>query len=296
MLDIGNVKVIDSHIHVWDPSRGRYPWLTPELSPIDRTMTLSELLPHLAGHSVGAVVLVQSADDDFDTELMLETGDAHPQVVGVVGWIPLDQSARAAARLARLRENPLFVGVRNLIHEQSDPHWILAPEVDAGLDLLEQSGVPFDFVTAGPQAVAVAVEVARRHPGLHLVLDHLGSPPVSGDASQSRQWLRSLEALAEYPRACAKLSGLYLRQDPDQSALARVSGFIGAALDLFGPRRLMYGGDWPICLLHEPYGRTLDIVRHSLPDLDDAGWNDILAATAARVYGIDERRLAAAFG
>ncbi|MDI1466210.1 amidohydrolase family protein [Catellatospora sp. KI3] len=295
MQDTSNAKIIDSHTHVWNPSRGRYPWLTPELSPLDRAMTLAELLPDLARHGVAGVVLVQSADADFDTDLMLETAQAHRQVVGVVGWVPLDQPARAAARLARLTANPLFVGVRNLIHEQPDPQWILSAEADAGLGLLEQAGVPFDFVAARPEAMAVAVEVARRHPDLHLVLDHLGAPPLAqGGALRAEQWLRDVEALAARPRVYAKLSGLYLRREPDRAGLARLGGFIGAAVELFGPRRLMYGGDWPICLLHEPYGRTLDIVRRSLPNLDDPGWDDILSATAARVYGLDAQRLAAA--
>jgi L-fuconolactonase len=284
--------IIDAHLHVWNPARGVYPWLGADLAPINRAMTLPEVLPELTARAVTAVVLVQSADDDFDTDLMFETARSHRQVVGVVGWAPLDLPATAANRLARLRDDPLFVGVRNLIHERDDPHWILRPDVDAGLDLLERAGVPFDFVAGGPGALATAAEVARRHPGLHLILDHLGAPPLHAEDGQAQRWLLELEALADHPRVYAKLSGLYLRHDPAGSGLRRAGAYISAALRLFGSHRLMYGGDWPICLLHEPYGRTLDIIRHSLPDLDAAGWDDILAATAARVYGIDQRRLA----
>src|SRR4051794_31239540 len=161
--------IIDAHLHVWDPSRGVYPWLGAHLAPVNRAMTLPEVLPELTERGIGAVVLVQSADDGFDTDLMFETARSHRQVVGVVGWVPLDLPAAAADRLARLRDEPLFAGVRNLIHERQDPHWILRHDVDAGLDLLEQAEVPFDFVAGGPQALATAAEVARRHPGLHLV-------------------------------------------------------------------------------------------------------------------------------
>ncbi|MBB5866772.1 L-fuconolactonase [Allocatelliglobosispora scoriae] len=286
--------IVDAHLHVWDPARGVYPWLGPALAPVNRTMALPEVLPELGSHGVGAVVLVQSADSDFDTDLMFETARSHRQVVGVVGWVPLDQPVAAAERLARLRDEPLFAGVRNLIHEQPDPQWILRRDVDAGLDLLEQDGVPFDFVAAGPLALATAAEVARRHPGLRLILDHLGAPPLDTEPGQAQPWLRSLAVLAGHPQVYVKISGLYLRSDSDGNGMRRARAYIGEALELFGPRRMMYGGDWPICLLHEPYGRTLDIIRHGLPDLADADRDHILAGTATRAYRIDPQRLASA--
>ncbi|WP_155370704.1 amidohydrolase family protein [Catellatospora vulcania] len=286
--------IVDAHLHVWDPSRGEYPWLGPSLAPVNRPMALPEVLPELADRGINAVVLVQSADSDFDTDLMFEAAAAHRQVVGIVGWVPLDQPTLAARRLAHLRADPLFAGVRSLIHERPDPHWILGRPADAGLDLLEQQGVPFDFVAAGPQALTVAAEVARRHPGLHLVLDHLGAPPLSDDPEQAERWRQSLEVLAGHPRVYAKLSGLYPGRVADGGAPSRAGAHIRTALGLFGTQRLMYGGDWPICLLHEPYGRTFDLARQTLADLDAAGWDDILAATAARVYRIDPARLAAA--
>ncbi len=286
--------IIDAHLHVWDPSRGAYPWLGPHLAPIDRAMTLSAVTPALAGHGVGGVVLVQSADDDFDTDLMLETARSDRRVVGVVGYVPLHQPAVAADRLARLRDDPLFVGVRNLIHERQDPSWILRPDVDAGLGLLEEAGLPFDFVAGGPAALGTAAEVARRHPGLHLILDHLGAPPLRSGHDQAEQWSRHLAFLAGRPRVYAKLSGLYLGHDPNGDALRRLGAHLRTALRLFGAQRLMYGGDWPICLLHEPYGRTLDLVGQALPELDAAQRRDVLAGTATRVYGIDPGRVAVA--
>lgn len=286
--------IIDAHLHVWDPSRGVYPWLGPHLAPIDRAMTLPEVTPALVDHGVGGVVLVQSADDDFDTDHMLETARSDRRVVGVVGYVPLHQPSVAADRLARLRDDPLFVGVRNLIHERQDPSWILRPDVDAGLDLLEQAGVPFDFVAGGPAALGTAAEVARRHPGLHLILDHLGSPPLRAGHDHAERWSHHLEFLAGSPRVYAKLSGLYVGDDPDGDALGRRGTYLRTALRLFGSGRLMYGGDWPICLLHEPYGRTLELVRQALPDLDAAGWRDVFAGTATRVYGIDPHRVEAA--
>ncbi|MEV4413832.1 amidohydrolase family protein [Catellatospora sp. NPDC049609] len=286
--------IIDAHLHVWDPSRGVYPWLGPHLAPINRAMTLPEVTPALADRGVGAAVLVQSADDDFDTDLMLETAKSDRRIVGVVGYVPLHQPSVAADRLARLRDDPLFVGVRNLIHEREDPSWILHPDADAGLDLLEQAGVPFDFVAGGPEALATAAEVARRHPGLHLILDHLGAPPLRAERDQAERWSHHLEFLAGCPRVYAKLSGLYPGHDPDGDALRRLGAYLRTALRLFGSDRLMYGGDWPICLLHERYGRTLDLVRQALAELDAAGWRDVLAGTAMRVYGIDRDRVAVA--
>ena len=118
------MTIIDAHQHVWDPALARYDWLTAESAPINRAIGFDEVRPALREAGVEATVLVQAADNDEDTDVMLRTAESNPEVVAVVAYVPLEQPERAARRLAELRRNPLVVGVRNLIHDIPDPDWL----------------------------------------------------------------------------------------------------------------------------------------------------------------------------
>ena len=280
--------IIDAHQHVWDPARADYPWLTPALAPIDRAFGLEEALTAMAKAGVGATVLVQAADNAADTRHMLAVADRHPEVVGVVGWVPLDQPDVAADQLAELRLDPRVLGIRNLIHDRPDPDWILRPDVDAGLGVLEQADVPFDYVTSGPGALAHLPAISARHPRLRLVIDHLGKPPIGGDAGARKHWRGLLTEAARNPRVVAKLSGLYSAVGPlDAWSPELVRPFVDDALEVFGPDRLMFGSDWPISVLAGGYERVWDAVTGFVGGLAPAERAAILGGTAASFYRID---------
>ncbi|WP_399881618.1 amidohydrolase family protein [Streptomyces sp. BBFR51] len=289
------MTVIDAHQHVWDPARAPYDWLGPAMAPLDRAMLLRDARPALRASGVTATVLVQAADHDADTDHMLATAATHPEVVGVVAWVPLDDPDRARDRLAVLRRDPHVVGVRALIHERSDPDWILRPDVGEGLALLAEAGLAFDHVTSSPEALAHIPELTARHPTLRLVVDHLGKPPVGGGPGERARWRRLIAAAARQPRVHAKLSGLYPASGPlDAWTADEVRPFVEDALDLFGPGRLMYGGDWPLSLLAGGYERTWASFRELLAPLAPADRADVLGGTAARFYRIDAALLNAA--
>ncbi|MGV9912245.1 amidohydrolase family protein [Streptomyces tendae] len=289
------MTVVDAHLHVWDPEVAAYDWLGPAMSPVDRAMPFHDALPGLRTAGVDAAVLVQAADNDADTDLMLATAAAHPEVVGVVAWAPLDDPARAGARLTALRGDPHVVGVRTLLHERSDPDWILGPEADAGLALLAEAGLPFDYSTSSPAALRHLPELADRHPGLRLVVDHLGKPPVGGGREDRAEWRRLIAAAALHPGVHAKVSGLYSASGPlDAWTTAEVRPFVEDALELFGPERLMYGGDWPISLLAGGYARTWESICELLAPLAPDERAAVLGGTAARFYRLDPALLDAA--
>jgi L-fuconolactonase len=278
------MTTVDAHLHVWDLQAASYPWLGPHLAPIDRTVEFDEVAATLMQRGIGQVVLVQASDDAADTAHMLAVADAHPAIAGVVVWVPLDEPEAAARELSVLRADARVVGVRTLQHDRPDPDWILRPEVDAGLGVLEAADVPYDYVTAGPAAIAHLPLLAERHPQLSLVLDHLGKPPLGDDPAAFAGWKALLRRAAENPRLTAKVSGLY--GPPD-----RVRAAIEVALDAFGPSRLMYGSDWPICDLAgglPAIWETLDVV---LPGLDANDREAILGDTARRVYRLPTNTL-----
>jgi L-fuconolactonase len=289
--------IIDAHQHVWDLSRAEYPWLDAGAAPIDRTMELDEIVPAMRRIGVGATVLVQSADNEGDTANMLRVADAHPEVVAVVAWVPLDQPDRAAEMLARLRGDDRVVGIRALVHTNPDPQWILRPDVDEGLGLLEAQGVPFDYVVESPAALALLPELSERHPALSIVVDHLGKPPVGGTDAERVVWRRLLEAAAANPRITAKVSGLYAASGRmGDWTLDAIRPFVDDSLEMFGAGRLMMGGDWPISVLAGGYERTWGALLALAAELEPAEAAALLGETAAAVYSIAPARLAAAEG
>ena len=158
------------------------------------------------------------------------------------------------------------------------------------LELLEAAGVPFDFVTSGPAALAELPVLGRRHPDLDIVIDHLGKPPIGGSAENRAEWRRLLAEAARNPRTHAKLSGLYSATgDLAAWTVEQVRPFVEDALELFGPNRLMYGGDWPVCVLAGGYDRTWAAMTELLAPLTTTERDAILGGTAELFYAIDTR-------
>jgi L-fuconolactonase len=276
------VTVIDAHLHMWNLERVRYPWLTAEYGPLFRTFEQGELEPQLAVASIDKTVLVQSANSREDTDFMLAVADGWPRVTGVVGWVPLDRPDEAAAALDRRCADPRFVGVRHLIHIESDPDWVLRSSVQRGLGLLARRGVTFDVVTAVPRHLANVMIIADRHPDLRIVIDHLGRPPIK--AGGWLPWSDLLAGAAARPNVFAKLSGLNTAADPETWTAADLRPYVDRALELFGPRRLMYGGDWPITTLAGGYVQVWQAIKALLAPLSQSERDHILGGTALEFY------------
>lgn len=283
------MTVIDAHQHVWDLTRASYPWLGPHLAQVNRTFGLEDLRPHLRRAGVDRTVLVQSADNAEDTAHMLEVAAGHPEVAAVVAWVPLDRPDEAATRLDALRRNPYVVGVRALIHDMADPDWVLRPDVDAGLGVLEEAGVTFDYVAVLPRHLEHVPTLSERHPDLRIVIDHLAKPPIGG--AEVEPWWSLIAQAAANPLVHAKVSGLYPTDDPQSWTVDAVRPYVERAVEVFGARRLMYGGDWPISVMAGGYDRVWDGLSQVLADLDHADRARVLGGTAAEFYAIDEQLL-----
>jgi L-fuconolactonase len=279
------MRVIDAHQHVWDLALAPYPWLGPHVEQINRTFGFEELRPHLQRAGVDSTVLVQSADNAADTALMLDVAAGNPEVAAVVAYVPLERPEQAATDLARLRRSPYVVGVRNLIHDIPDPDWILRPDVDDGLGVLEEAGVTFDYVAVLPRHLEHVPTLCERHPRLRIVIDHLAKPPI-GDRDVEPWWSLIARAAAG-PLVHAKVSGLYPGDEPQRWSPDTVRPFVERAVEVFGCDRLMYGGDWPVSLTAGGYDRVWDGLATVLGDLDESDRALVLGGTAAAFYAID---------
>jgi L-fuconolactonase len=281
------MMIIDSHLHVWDLDRADYPWLGPHLAPIDVSLGLDDVRVGLRAAGVDGVVLVQAADNLEDTQTMFAVADSAPEVAGVVAWARLDDPGQTDTRIADLRAHPRFVGIRVLIHDLADRDWIVRPEQRASLAVLAAHRIPFDYVTAEPSALRHVPTICERHPDLRLVIDHLGKPPVGGSPEQLRSWRGLLARAAESQSVYAKVSGLYPSGDASAWTPEDLRPVVDAALDIFGPDRLMLGSDWPLAILAGGYHRVWGELVHIVDGLRSGERDAILGGTAAAFYGLE---------
>ncbi|OQD57115.1 amidohydrolase [Streptomyces phaeoluteigriseus] len=277
---------VDAHHHVWDLSVRDQDWITgDELQPLRRDFTLADLAPEARAAGVDRTVLVQTVTVAEETPEFLALAAGHDLVAGVVGWTDLTRPD-VGDELARLRELPggrYLKGVRHQVQGEPDPEWLLRPDVRRGLAAVAAAGLVYDLIVL-PRQLPACARAAARHPGLTFVLDHLGKPPVASGAREP--WEAALRTLAALPNTVAKLSGLVTEADPATWTPADLRPYAETALDAFGPRRLMFGSDWPVCTLAAGYGRVLETARQLTGHLSADESGQVFEGTATRVYGL----------
>jgi L-fuconolactonase len=271
-------RAIDAHVHLWDPERVALPWFRPEHAPIGRAFLPADLEPLLDDAGVERVIVVQSACDDAETDLLLELAAAWPRVAGLVVWVPLEEPERCAARLDE--RPPAVRGVRHLIHDEDDPHWILRQAVLESVRLLEERGLVLELPVVWPRHLGDVPELATTFPRLTIVIDHLGKPPLDGDLTE---WGRALDVAAAHPNVAAKVSGLNTATARDDWSAELFAGAFAAALAAFGRERLVCGSDWPYALLNGDHARIWRETRRLVGDDPQ-----LLADNAVRLYGLAE--------
>ncbi|MGE0316175.1 MAG: amidohydrolase [Lautropia sp.] len=274
---------IDAHQHFWTLSRGDYGWLVPTLAPLYRDVEPAELRPLLARHAIDATVLVQAAPTEAETRFLLAIADAHPFVRGVVGWADL-AAPDAVLRIDALAHHPALKGLRPMLHDVSPDDWVDTAPIGAALDAMAARGLVFDALVRPANLPPLLARVAR-HPSLAVVVDH-GAKPVIGAGASARpdgDWVAAMRALAALPNVSCKLSGLLTEAPPGADA-ATLRPVVEVLLACFGPRRLIWGSDWPVLTLASTYDGWLEVTADLLRDASDAERAAIMGGNAARVY------------
>ncbi|MEU3252449.1 amidohydrolase family protein [Streptomyces sp. NPDC006997] len=277
---------VDAHHHVWDLSVRDQPWLNaPGLAPLRRNFTAADLERPARAAGVSRTVLVQTVTVPEETPELLALAADHDLVAGVVGWTDLTRPD-AADEIARLRELPggrYLKGIRHQVQDEPDPDWLLRADVRRGLTAVTAAGLAYDLVVR-PHQLPACARAAAEHPSLTFVLDHLGKPPVAD--GHLEPWATALRALAALPHTVAKLSGLLTEAAPHSRNAAALRPYADTALDAFGPDRLMFGSDWPVCTLAAPYGDVVELTGDLLTGLGRSERAAVLGGTASRVYGL----------
>jgi L-fuconolactonase len=274
--------IVDAHVHLWDRTHTPQPWMTAEHQAIARPFGPHDLEPLLRKNGIDAVVLVQGACLDSDTNYLLSAAERSGWIAAVTAWLALDDPLRARTRLDELEAHGAFRAVRHLIHNEADRHWITQPPVLESLALLEDRNVILELPVVFPRHFDDVPQLAERFPQLPIVIDHLGKPPIGSD--EMAQWRRNLRTAATSPNVLAKLSGLntaIARPDWQVEDLLPASE---AALEAFGPYRLMCGSDWPVLLLNGNYDRVWEATVRIAEALAGGNAADLLGDNAARAY------------
>ncbi|MFH9089144.1 amidohydrolase family protein [Streptomyces sp. NPDC017673] len=273
---------LDAHHHVWDLAERDQPW-TYGIPALNRTFTADELRPALCRNGIDATVVVQTTASSAETAELLALAAGDPHVAAVVGWTDLTDAA-VADHLARLRDGAAgaaLVGIRHGVQGEADPEWLSRSEVRRGLRAVAEAGLVYDLLV-GPDQLPATVRTVRALPELRFVLDHAGNPVI--DADGLRVWTRSMTELAACPNVAVKLSGLVTRTiEPPVAALRPYTQVLMSA---FGPHRLMYGSDWPVCLTAAGYDEVLAVAEALTEGLGTTEHEAVFGGTALRWYDI----------
>lgn len=277
---------VDAHQHFWNLDKVEYPWLVPEYGPIYRTFEAPELEPQLRAAGIDKTVLVQSMDSYEDTYYMFEVAASYDWVGGIVGWVPLLHPDESGKKLEEFTRNPLFKGMRHLIHTEEDPDWVVQDTVIEGLKVLASFRLTFDVVAVFPNHLRHVPTLAEKIPCLRIVVDHLAKPPYL-DPAAMQVWREQFAAAACYPNVYAKVSGLNTAAgNPEGWTANDIRPAIDFALEHFGPQRLMFGSDWPVAILAGDYAKVWDETNKTLAHLAPHERESILGKTAAAFYGL----------
>ena len=271
--------MIDAHQHFWRIDRGDYGWLTPTLGAIYRDFGPADLAPILARRAIDATILVQAAPTIRETRWLLDLAAKTPFVAGVVGWTAFD-APDVADQIAALATERRLVGLRPMVQDEPDDDWLLRPALAPAFEAMIEHGLVFDALVL-PRHLPRLVRVLERHPELRVVVDHGAKPRIRDGEIAS--WAAVLAGIAAHPQVSCKLSGLVTEAAPDAD-LETLRPYVATLLELFGPRRLLWGSDWPVVNLAGGYDRWHDLAQEALGGLDAAAQADVFGGNAAHVY------------
>jgi L-fuconolactonase len=273
--------MFDAHLHFWHYDPIEYGWIDGTMAALRRDFLPADAQAVMRCAGVDACVAVQARQTLEETRWLLELADAHPFIAGVVGWVDL-QAEDAAAQIDSVAHHPRLVGIRHIVQSEPDD-FFGRPAFRRGVARLARAGLSYDILVYARQLPA-AVSFAAAFPDQHFVLDHLGKPDVRH--GEYREWRAELDRLAALPHVWCKLSGLVTEADWRKWTHGMLRPYLDAALDAFGPSRVMMGSDWPVCTLAASYSAVLDLLESAVSEYSEDERAQILGGTARRFWNL----------
>ena len=274
---------LDSHQHFWRYDAAQYPWMTDKLARIRHDFLPADLAREQANVQLDGSIAVQARQSLEESRWLLELADADPRIRGVVGWVDL-QSPQVGEQLARFAPHPRFVGVRHVVQDEPDDNFMLRSAFLRGLALLREFDLTYDLLVF-PKQLPACIEVARRFPEQPFVLDHIAKPFIKDRTLEP--WATQVRELARSPNVMCKISGLITEAKWDAWRPVDFHPYLDVVCEAFGVERLMFGSDWPVCLLAGNYEQVFSLVNNYAAQFPAAEREKIFGGNAAKFYGVE---------
>ncbi len=271
---------IDAHQHFWKLKEFNYPWLTSELTTLYRDFEPADLKPSLDENSVSGTIVVQATHSRAEAEWFLRLANENSFIKGVVGWVDL-AAYDLDEQLEMLAAKGPLCGIRHQVHDEADPRWLLQGKILRGLRLVAHKELVYDLLLRPPH-LKILPELFEAVPNMRWVIDHLAKPEIK--SGQLEPWLSDLKRAAAYPNVYCKVSGMITEADQQNWTVADLRPYFEAVLRLFGPSRLLFGSDWPVCLLAGNYSQVNQAMTELTASLSETEQAAIWAQTAHGVY------------
>lgn len=275
---------IDGHQHFWRVDRGDYHWMDSSVPVLCRDYLPGDLRPHLRRHRIDRTILVQAAQTVAETDYLLDLAAENDFIAGVVGWLDME-SADFPRQFERYRQNRHFIGLRPMLQDIPDPAWIVRPQVLKSLQLVADADFPFEFLTYTRHLPYVAQALESVGP-LRAVIDHISKPEIREGGLEP--WKRLMAQLAQHKNLYCKLSGMITEADPLHWIADDLRPYIEHAVDCFGWDRVIFGSDWPVCLLAGSYDQVIEALTEVLqPGMDATCETKLFGRNAEQFYKLN---------
>lgn len=275
--------VIDAHNHFWQYDPVKYSWIGDDISILKRNFLPQQLQPALDYYKVGGVVAVQARQDHEDNRFLLKQAKSNPVIKGVVGWVNLTADD-VEENLHSFALDPKFVGIRHMVQSEPDEQFLLRKDFNRGIGLLKNFNLAYDILIHD-RLLPVATTFVERFPDQKFVLDHIAKPPIK--AGKLKPWEMHIRSLAENTQCLCKVSGLVTEADWFKWKESDIIPYLDAVFDAFGPDRLMFGSDWPVCLIAADYERVWDLINNYLAHFGQEDQEKIMGLNAVDFYNLN---------
>lgn len=275
---------IDSHQHYWKADRGDYHWMTPQVTVLCRDYLPADLRPSLLCNGIQKTILVQAAQTRAETDFLLELAATDDSIAGVVGWLDMD-STDFERQFERYRKHAKFIGIRPMLQDIADDQWILRPRVLDSLRLIAEADFPFEFLTY-PRHLPFVLQVLDQVPKLRAVIDHISKPEIR--AGKLEPWKNWITEVSRHRNLYCKLSGMITEADHQHWSVSDLRPYVEHVVKCFGSDRVMFGSDWPVCLLAGNYDQVIAALKEILsPMLNADIERKIFGENAERFYKLN---------
>ncbi len=249
--------VIDAHQHFWRFNPVRDAWITEEMAAIRRDFLPDDLTPELDANGVDAAMAVQADQSEAETEFLLGLAEGNRRIAGVVGWVDL-RASDVERRLEHFSHFKKLRGVRHVAQAEADDRFLARPDFVHGVGNLKRLGLTYDILIF-PRQMPAAIELVQKLPEQKFVVDHLAKPEIA--AKKMEPWAGLIREIAAHPKVYCKLSGMVTEADWKNWKPAAFEPYLDVVFEAFGTERLMFGSDWPVCLVAAGYSQVKSIVE-----------------------------------